>query len=171
MIAANGFSAACKPSIIFFVIALALFYWIHLLATIAWLGGLLALTWVSLTQPSEFMESVERTLRPVGLAAAAALLVTGMIQMGANDSYLGFLRIDNIWSAAMLAKHVLFAGMLILTAYAQWQVSPSLERLKLLNDQSAIDQQRHQLKYLVYINLGLGIAILLLTAIMTAATT
>ncbi len=153
------------------MIVLAIFYWIHLLATITWLGGLVVLVWASLTKPNLLIETVERHLRPVGLWASAALLVTGMIQMGANESYLGMFRLANLWSAALFAKHILFGGMLAVTAYAQWQVGPELDRLKILDDKAAVTRYRSRLKLAAYVNLALGVLILLFTSIMTATTT
>lgn len=129
------------------------------------------LVWASLATPNFSLEVFERRLRPIGLIAAAALMVTGTIQMGVNESYLGLFQIGNLWSAAMLAKHVLFLGMLVITSYAQWQIAPALDRTKLVQNTVEADKYRSRLKLTAYANLALGIIILLLTGIMTAVNT
>ena len=166
-------------------IALALNYWLHLLATVLWLGGLamlLLVAWPSLRPLSDadpagesrLFEALERRFRPFANISLLVLIVTGIIQMGGDPHYEGFLRFDTPWTLTLLAKHVIIGGMVIVTALLQWVVYPALERARLLARRDVADGRvleataRRRLQRLAAANLGLGVIVLLLTAYLTA---
>ena len=163
------------------VFVLTLTYWLHLLATITWLGGLAMLILVARpgadsTEPAHraVFESLERRFRPFANVSLIVLLVTGMIQMGGDPHYEGFLKIGNTWSLGLLLKHLVFAAMIAISAVVQWGVRPALERASLLarhggeSDQAMEAILRRRLMRLTALNLTLGILVLLLTALITA---
>jgi len=164
---------------------LALNYSLHLLATVVWLGGLTTLTlvaWPTFSRALQvnalpegwLFEALERRLRPLANISLAVLAVTGLIQMGGNPNYSGFLRITNIWSLSLLLKHVAVGGMIILSAVMQWAVYPALNRAALLAQHNATrgaamqGELRRRLRRLVALNLALGVLVLIFTAVMTA---
>jgi uncharacterized membrane protein len=157
---------------------LALNYWLHLLATIAWLGGTLILTlvaWPGLAAAdgplrADLVRAFERRFRPIANLSLAVLLVTGTIQMSGDPHYEGFLRFANSWSLLLLAKHVVFLLMIGISLVAQWGVKPALDRAALLvreGDQAQTALHR-RLRRLTAINLIFGVLVLLLTAFITA---
>jgi uncharacterized membrane protein len=159
---------------------LALNYWLHLLATIAWLGGtliLVAVAWPGISGAradgplrGELMGAFERRFRPIANLSLVVLLVTGMIQMSGDPHYEGFLRFANSWSLLLLAKHVVFLLMIGISLILQWGVKPALERAALLareSDQAEAALHR-RLRRLTTINLIFGAFVLLLTAFITA---
>jgi len=120
--------------------ALAASYWLHMAATVAWLGGLAAFSIFTLPLVNSFIDlgekvrALERTqkkLDPLGWLGLAVLTGTGLVQMSANPNYEGFLSIVNQWALAILLKHIVFLGMVGLSAYITWSVLPELRRLVL----------------------------------------
>ena len=114
---------------------LAASYWLHLLATVVWLGGaaLMAfIAWPALRQgtldANQWFQLQKRFLPWVN-AALVILLITGFIQMTNDENYHGFLAVDSLWAWAMLLKHIAYAGMVAMTAYMQFILYPAMARL------------------------------------------
>jgi uncharacterized membrane protein len=159
---------------------LALSYWLHLLATVAWIGGLLILAvvvWPGLNRVvgdnGDILDRLEKGFRPLANISLVVLLITGFLQMDENPYYEGLLVVSNEWSIALLLKHIVYAVMVIVSIVLQWGVQPALARARLLsqhNDADSSDETRlrRRVKLLATINLGLGLIVLLLTALMTA---
>lgn len=161
--------------------ALSLAFWLHMLATVAWIGGLVAV--VILVLPAarkslepetyaHFLEQLQRRLNPLGWLSLAVLLATGLFQMSANPNYEGLLSISNRWAASMLIKHILFIGMIGVSAYLTWGILPALRRIAMRQakglDAQAAEQLQSRETLLLRINLVLGVLILGLTALARA---
>lgn len=158
--------------------ALALIYWLHMLATIVWIGGLAAVVLLILPaarnsfQANEFaifLEKVQRRLDPAGWLSLVVLLGTGMFQMSANPNYQGFLAIDSRWAIAILVKHLFFIGMVAVSAYLTWGLLPALRRNALLRARGGLPVETDRLNqreiWLLRVNFALGVIILGLTAL------
>lgn len=162
--------------------ALTLAFWLHMLATVLWIGGLVAVVLLVLpaakktlqTQEyAQFLGQLQRRLDPLGWLSLAVLLATGMFQMSANPNYEGLLSISNRWAVSMLIKHILFIGMIGISALMTWVILPNLRRTAIkqargLDTQSAGELQKREV-FLLRTNLVLGILILGLTAMARAA--
>jgi uncharacterized membrane protein len=156
-------------------------YFVHLLATVTWIGGLLILTlfvWPLahrfIRNPDEsrqFVLGLQRRFRPMANLSLVFLLGTGMIQTGADPNYEGLLTFDNGWTIAMLFKHLAYVGMVALVGIVQFGIVPAIERATLLaardqpNDLAQLIKREANLTRGL---LGLGIIVLLFTAIATA---
>ena len=162
--------------------ALGLAYWLHMLATVAWIGGLVALSVLVLPAARQSLDDkayaaligrLRRRLDPLGWACLIALAATGMFQMSANPNYQGFLAIDNRWAVAILIKHLVFLAMIGVSAFLTWGIMPRLERAALLasRGQEPPEAQRWQQKekMLLWFNLVLGVLVLALTALARAS--
>lgn len=159
---------------------LAFFYWLHLLATVIWLGGLALFVLVALPalQQQKLTENHWLTLQqkftPWANGSLIVLLLTGFIQMTNDPNYTGFMEIDSVWAGAILVKHIAFAGMVGLSFYVQRTLYPAMERAKLLAEKrpqlAALEQNKltQQERRLLWLNVGCAAAILLCTAIATA---
>lgn len=157
---------------------LSLTYWLHMVATVVWIGGLVALVILVLpvakraldakTYPV-FLEHLQRRLDPLGWISLAVLLATGLFQMSANPNYEGLLSISNQWAVSILVKHILFGGMILISAYMTWWLLPSLRRIELMREKGLETQAAEKLAnreaWLLRANLILGLLILGLTAI------
>ena len=161
--------------------ALSLAYWLHMLATILWIGGLAAV--VLLLPPAQrsldagtfaaLLERVQRRLDPVGWMSLSVLIVSGLFQMSANPNYEGVLAIGNRWAAAILAKHLVFFGMIGVSAYMTWGVLPGIRRNALLRAHGGAGPETERLQRreiaLLRLNLALGVIVLGLTALARAS--
>lgn len=161
--------------------ALSLAYWLHMLATVVWIGALATLVILVLPtaqrsldpQPySDFLGQIQRRLDPIGWFCLLLLTGTGLVQMSANPNYQGFLAIDNRWAVAILTKHIVFLIMVGLSAYLTWGLLPQTRRLALRRARGLVDKDDQEYNillkketWLVNLNLVLGVAILALTAI------
>lgn len=159
---------------------LALSYWIHLLATVVWLGGLALMgfvAWPALRQQtlqSNQWLALQKRFTPWVNASLVLLLVTGFVQMTNDANYEGFLQVNTLWSQAILVKHLAVVAMIIVGGIVQWRVHPAMDRIALLaekrpdlarEEQDAL--QRREIR-LLQLNMLCAAAVLLFTAIATA---
>lgn len=130
--------------------ALALFYWIHLLATVTWIGGIAAISLLVLPaarrtlKPVDqlaFLEAMQKRLEPLAWFSIAALIVTGLFQMSANEHYNGFLNVSTQWSLAILIKHGLGLIMGAVTAVQTWEVLPAIRRTLMRREKGATEEE------------------------------
>jgi uncharacterized membrane protein len=162
--------------------ALSLIYWLHMLATVVWIGGLASLSLLVVPAArrsleasaySRLLESLQRRLDPLSWLCLAVLVVTGLFQMSASPNYQGFLTVNNRWAAAILLKHLVFIGMTALSAYLTWGILPRLRRAALRQARQPdgaqlVDLQRQEARLLRF-NLVLSVVILALTALARAS--
>lgn len=162
--------------------ALSIAYWLHMLATVAWIGSLASLALLVLPAAQRgldsqtyalFLESLQRRLDPLGWFSLALLAGTGMFQMSANSHYHGFLAIDSPWAAAILLKHGVYLLMIMVSAYLTWGMLPQVRRavLRLSHGKDAPDLERFQRRstWLLRLNLLLAVIVLALTSLARAA--
>lgn len=154
-----------------------------MLATVVWIGGLAAVSLLtlpliaSLKEPEEQLKQLFRTqkkLDPLGWFSLLLLTGTGLIQMSASDQYEGFLSITNTWAQAILLKHIIFFGMVLVSSYLTWSALPQLSRAVLALSRGKGDpakipgiQKKHRL--LLRLNLLLGLVVLAFTALARVA--
>ncbi len=159
---------------------LALSYWLHLLSTVIWLGGMALMAivgWPAVRRhllDSEQWALLLRRFTPWANASLIILWVTGFLQMTADPNYEGFLAFNSLWAQALLVKHIAVIGMMALGFYVQFRIHPALARLALLEQKrpKAAQAERAQLAQkenrLLRWNLICAAAVLLFTAIATA---
>ncbi len=159
---------------------LAVSYWIHLLATIIWLGGIVVMVfiaWPALQQgtlTSNQWLTIQRRFLPWVNASLVILLVTGFYQMTSDSNYTGFLSVDSAWAWAILLKHIAYGLMVIVTVIVQLYLYPAMNRLTLLSGKrpELADAERERLQRqeirLLRLNLLCAVVVLLFTAIATA---
>ena len=163
--------------------ALALVFWLHLLATVAWLGGLAALAILVLPvakhvlKPADqlaFIEGIQRRLEPMAWFSLSILIATGLFQLSVNPHYNGFLSTTGQWSLAILTKHTLVVIMIVVSAIQTWEVLPAIRRGLIRIEKGKMDaaevirlQKRETL--LLRLNIGLSILILAATAFARAS--
>lgn len=157
--------------------ALTIAYWLHMLATVLWIGSLATLALLVLPAAARlldeqaqirFLERLQKQLDPLGWFCLVLLVGTGMFQMSANPNYAGFLDIANRWAAAILIKHILFLAMIGISAMLTWGILPEIRRTLLRQAQGMVTDtaplRRRNLLWL-RLNLALAVIILALTAI------
>jgi uncharacterized membrane protein len=160
---------------------LAIIFWIHMLATVLWLGSLAALSLlilpalrkVDIKSQGILLEAIQKRLDPLAWFSIALLLATGMFQMSANANYEGFLAISGQWASSILIKHIFFGLMIVVSAAQTWWLLPNIQRAMLrqqkLGDEKEIASLRKREAQLLNLNLILAILILGMTALARAA--
>ena len=163
--------------------AVALVFWLHMLATVTWLGSLAAIAILVLPaakrtlRPADllvFIEAMQRRLEPLAWFSLAVLIVTGLFQLSINPHYDGFLSTSGQWSLAILTKHITVVLMVVVSAIQTWEVLPAIRRGLMRVEKGQIEeaevvrlQKREAL--LLRLNIGLSIVILAATAFARAS--
>ena len=154
--------------------ALALSLFLHIAATVIWIGGILLITFLVVPELNKSLAGQPALYRLltrlrvrftiVGNLALALLLVTGALQMSADPNYEGLLAFSNRWSQALLLKHILIIVMALCGLFLQFAVAPALERTSLLRERGMGDadewrrlQQRERRLTLMIAALALSI--------------
>jgi len=166
--------------------ALALAYWMHMIATILWIGGLAAISVfvapaaqksLEGTAKAALLADIQRKLDPIAWFCLVTLAGTGMFQMSSNPHYQGLLEIQNPWAIAILVKHLLFLGMAGLSVYMTWGLLPKMRRVAmqqaLASQETGLVEKTESLRRrevrLLRLNLALGLLVLGLTALARSA--
>jgi len=162
--------------------ALSLSYWLHMLATVVWLGGLAAITLLLVPSAHHLpgtdaqiplLATALRRLDPIAWFCLLVLGGTGLMQMTASSHYQGFLAVTNAWGVAIFLKHLVFFGMASVSGYLTWGVLPALHRALLRQSQGksapTLAGLHKRSLWLLRLNLGLGLVVLAFTAIARAA--
>jgi len=162
--------------------ALALTFWLHLLATVTWVGSLAGVSFLvlpamqrSLNPETQlvFIEAMQKRLEPIAWFSMSLLLATGLFQMSVNPHYDGFLSTSTQWSLAILAKHLLGIIMVVVSAIQTWEVIPAIRRAIIKSKKSKnteeLDSLRRREILLLRMNFGLSVLILLATAFARAS--
>lgn len=158
---------------------LTLFYWLHMLATVVWIGGIISLAVFVLPAAQKtldeahygkFLNRMVVSLQRIGWFCLGVLIVTGMFQMSAHPQYQGFLAITTPWASALFIKHLVIGGMIAVSAIINWWVLPALNRLSLARQENQPSREaelqslRKRETLLLRFNLVLAVMVLLLTA-------
>lgn len=156
--------------------AIALVFWLHMLATVAWLGGLAAIAILILPvakrvlKPSDqlaFIEGIQRRLEPLAWFSLAILIVTGLFQLSINPHYDGFLSTSGQWSLTILTKHMLVILMIVVSAIQTWEVLPAIRRGLMRIEKGQVDEtevKRLQKRETLLLRLNISLSILILAA-------
>jgi uncharacterized membrane protein len=162
--------------------ALALTYWLHLLATVAWVGSLAGVSFLVLPAMKRalepevqlvFIEAMQKRLEPIAWFSMSLLVLTGLFQMSVNPHYDGFISVSTQWSLAILTKHLLGIVMVVVSAIQTWEVIPAIRRAIVKSKKSKnaeeLDVLRRREILLLRMNFGLSVLILLATAFARAS--
>lgn len=150
-----------------------------MLATVSWVGGQAILSLVVFPASRKtlspenhhlLISAIIRRMNAIGWISLSVLIGTGMIQLGASPNYTGFLGIDSNWAVAILLKHIAFGGILLLSAYQTWGLTPAIERIALLQARGKASQEeqdalRHRESRILLLNTFLSVIVLFFTAL------
>lgn len=156
--------------------ALSLIFWLHMLATVAWIGSIVSISLLFLPaarqtlKPADqlaLVDAMQKRLEPVAWFSMGLLVVTGLFQLSANPHYDGFLSTSGQWAIAILVKHSLAAIMAVVSAVQTWEVLPAIRR-GLMRKEKAKEEELAALQKrearLIRINFILAVLILAATA-------
>ena len=123
--------------------AIALTFWLHMLAVVTWIGCLVSISVLILPSATRtlkpvdqlvFIEAIHKRLEPIGWFCISLLVVTGLFQMSVNVHYNGFLSTSNQWSLAILTKQILVVILIVVSAIHTWDVLPAIRRALMKKD-------------------------------------
>jgi len=158
---------------------LTIVYWLHMMATVVWVGGLTSLSLLFIPsikkildyqKQAELINEIQKKFRPLGWFSLIVLSGTGLIQMSAHPKYGGFLAIDNQWAIAILFKHGIILILIASMAVINWGILPTMRKIALkqsigktidLEEKLRLEKRE---RFLTLLNLGLSIIVLALTA-------
>lgn len=157
--------------------ALAIIYWLHMLAVVIWVGSLTAINililpasrrTLNLVQQLNLISALQKRLEPLAWFSIGMLAFTGLIQMSTSEHYNGFLNISTQWSLAILAKHILGGLMIVVSAIQTWEVIPAIQRILIKKEKAEESElaklQKREIR-LININIFLSLLALAATAI------
>ena len=161
--------------------AIALTFWLHLLATVAWIGSIVATSILFLPAASKalkpvdhlaLIDAMQKRLEPIAWFCMSLLLLTGLFQMSVNPHYDGFISTSTQWSFAILIKHILGIFMVVASAIQTWEVIPAIRRAivrsKKTKNSGQLEALRRREINLLWINFWLSVLILGATAVARA---
>lgn len=153
---------------------LATLYWLHMLATVVWIGSLAAINLLvlpastrtlKLADQLSFISALQKRLEPLAWFCMGVLLVTGMFQMSTSPHYDGFVSISTQWSLALLIKHGFAVIMVVVSAIQTWEVLPAIQRTLMKKDKASEEElARLQRKELLILRVNLVLSALILGA-------
>lgn len=155
---------------------LAAIYWLHMLATVTWIGSLAAINLLvlpastrtlKLADQLSFITALQKRLEPLAWFCMGLLLLTGLFQLSTSPHYDGFLSISTQWSLAILIKHGLAVVMVVVSAIQTWEVLPSIQRTLLKKekaDEAELAKLQKKELFILRVNLVLSALILGATA-------
>lgn len=160
---------------------LAIIYWLHMLATVTWIGSLAAINLLvlpasqrtlKLVDQLSFISALQKKLEPLAWFCMGLLVVTGLFQLSTSPHYDGLLSVSTQWSLSILIKHGLAVVMAVVSAIQTWEVLPAIHRTLLRKETADPDLlaklQRRETN-LLRINLILSALILGATAFARAS--
>ena len=163
--------------------ALALSLFLHIGATVVWIGGILLITFLVVPelnrslaqQPAlyQLLRRLRQRFTPIANLALATLVVTGILQMSTDPNYEGLLQFSNRWSQALLVKHILLIVMAAAGLALQLGVAPALDRASILlergkGDAAEWQRLRARERRLTLVIAALAVLILAVSAWLTA---
>jgi len=157
-------------------IGLTIAFWLHMAATIVWIGGLFYQAVVVNPALERFPDQrgrlandLRRRFQPLAWLSLFVLIGTGLLQMSGNPNYEGLFAISNSWSRSILAKHVAIGLMVLVAAYQTWVLNPRLSLLALKQEAAASNTVAGEISRLNRVSLALGLLVLGLTALARTA--
>ena len=165
------------------LIILSLSHFLHLLATVVWIGGIVMIlssvlpgakdALESAPMVSRLMKHITKRFTPMVNVSILVLIVTGIIIAHYEKNFTGFWDFNNPWNTVMFLKHSFVALMIIIHFYRGLILTSKIGRLSSQADESqklsslsskVARLQKFSLN-LVKTNLVLGLIVLLVTGI------
>ncbi|MFQ6083389.1 MAG: hypothetical protein ACE5WD_08520 [Candidatus Aminicenantia bacterium] len=161
----------------------SLSHFLHLLATVVWIGGIVMILLVILPgtkaalEPApivgRLMKNITKRFTPMANVSILVLIVTGIVITYSEKNFTVFLDFSNSWNTVMFLKHSFATLMIIIHFYRGLVLIPKIGRLSTQvnnsKESSSLSSQIAKLQKfsldLIKTNLVLGLIVLLLTGI------
>lgn len=152
-------------------IILAASHWVHLIATVVWIGGIVFILFVAIPsakqvlgpEAGKLMGDISKRFTPIANYCIIFLLVTGIILTALNKQLSEIESVRNNWTLFLIMKHVLVLGMIVVHFYRGLILAPKIARTESAGQKASL--QRLSLN-LVKVNFCLGLLVLLFSGIL-----
>ncbi len=149
---------------------LVTFYWLHLLATVIWIGGITFILFIAIPSSKQvlgadagkLMGEISKRFTPLANYSIIFLIVTGIALTGFNKQFSGIGIFENSWTLVLVLKHILVLGMVVVHFYRGLVLSPKIVKTTSVTEKATL--QKLSLN-LVKVNFSLGLLTLLLSGI------
>lgn len=151
-------------------VILATSYWIHLITTAIWIGGIYFILFIAIPsaknvlggEAGKLMGEISKRFTPIANYSILLLFITGVALTGLNKQFSGVGIFENKWTLILAIKHIIVLGMVVIHFYRGLVLNPKIARTESATDKTTL--QKLSLN-LVKVNFGLGIVVLLLSGI------
>lgn len=144
---------------------------LHLLATVTWIGGMVYINFVLIpslavinsSERGKLMGTVAKRFGMLSGGSVAVLLVTGLIS---TPSPLLF-NLHTTWGATLAIKHLVVLSMIIIGLLITFRIAPKLQSLAPLQGEPPTSDHikvQKQLSLLGQVNMILGVLVLFFAA-------
>lgn len=157
-------------------------YWIHLLATVIWIGGIFLILFVALPSAKEylgkeagkFMGIISKRFTPFANYSIILLIITGIFMVLLNKGFSNLIVFETVSSRILFLKILMVLTMIVIHYYRGLWLNPRIAKLSSLIEESHRDErekissqvvkmQRLSLN-LVKTNFGLGMLVLIVSS-------
>jgi uncharacterized membrane protein len=151
-------------------VILAASYWVHLVATVIWIGGITFILFIAIPsakhvlggEAGKLMGEISKRFTPVANYSILFLIITGIALTGLNKQFSGIGVFDNKWTLILAIKHIIVLDMVVIHFYRGLALNPKIARTESATKKTNL--QKLSLN-LVKVNFCLGIMVLLLSGI------
>ena len=164
----------------------SLSHFLHLLATVVWIGGIVMILLVILPGAKAALEAspmvsrltkeITKRFTPIANISILVLIFTGVVIAHYEKNFTSVLDFDNTWNVILFIKHLLVALMIVTHFYRGLILNPKIGRLSSQVNESQVTPslssqvvklQKFSLN-LVKTNFVLGLIVLLFTGILSS---
>jgi len=153
-------------------IILALCYWLHLIATVVWIGGIFFILFITIpsakqvlgAEAGKLMGEISKRFTPIANYSIILLVATGVVLTAVSKQFSGIGNLGNNWSLGLIGKHVFVFGMVAIHFYRGLVLAPKIARTEPASEKVFL--QKLSLN-LVKVNLCLGLIVLLFSGIIS----
>jgi uncharacterized membrane protein len=148
---------------------------LHLMATIAWIGGMFMNFLVvmptagKMLEPAmagKFIGAMMKRMRVVVYISLLILFVTGIPMKIANPHYVAIINFDNTWEIVGFVKHVFVAILALMAIYSFEILAPKVGRLAMNGPSPVLVGLRKRQMMMGALAFLFGIIVILLSAMM-----
>lgn len=144
------------------------FYWIHLIATVIWVGGIIFILFIAIpssrqvlgAESGKLMGEISKRFTPLANYSIMFLIVTGIVLAGLNKQFSGIRILENNWTMTLFLKLILVFSMTAIHFYRGLVLAPKIMLTTSETEKTAL--QKLSLN-LVKANFTLGLSVLLLS--------
>jgi len=163
-------------------IEMVILYWLHLLASVIWIGGIFLILFDVLPSAKEylgreaggFMGIISKRFSTFAGLCIITLIITGAFILALDKGFKSLTALENLYSRILSFKLLIVLIMIAIHYYRNLWLNPKIAKLSPLIEESLEDEkekisslvvnlQRLSLN-LVKINLGLGMLVLILSS-------